>query len=127
MDKNSSNIFRDHRLDKIITWILCTLVTICLGMGAWFFKGLNDSHMEERKERISFQKDLTTTMKEFNGYIYDLKGEISKLNQNVPIIYSNKDRIAELKKDVLKEFDETKEAFKVQIADIKRTIEKQGE
>lgn len=41
MTAESGSVLRDSRLDRAVTWLLASLVTVGLGVGAWFFSSLS--------------------------------------------------------------------------------------
>lgn len=41
MSERTGSVLRDNRLDRLVTWLLASVVSVGLGVGAWFFSSLS--------------------------------------------------------------------------------------
>lgn len=77
-DKTEMN--RDPRFDRAVSWFLSAAATVALMVGAWFFSSLNEGLVELRKD-ISVLTAKIAVLELDRAEIIDLREKVDKIRE----------------------------------------------
>lgn len=100
--RKQSTIFKDPRIDKLISWGLGMVGTIILGVGTFFINGFREGIRDIQKDLTSVKLEVGASRTEIKSEISDLRTEIALLKQRDSVVGELKSALIRLEDRLLR-------------------------
>jgi len=100
--RRQSTVFKDPRIDKLISWGLGMVGTIILGVGTFFINGFRDGIKDIQKDLGSVKLEVSASRTEIKSEISDLRTEIALLKQRDTVVGELKSSLLRLEDRLLR-------------------------
>jgi hypothetical protein len=100
--RKQTTIFKDPRIDKVISWGLGLAGTIVLSLGSWAISGFKEGIQEIKSDLTSVRHEVNASRTEIKGEISDLKTEVALLKQRDSVVGELKSAMMRLEDRLLR-------------------------
>lgn len=84
--RKQATVFKDPRIDKLISWGLGLVGSIILMVGTWAINGFKESIHDIRSEVVTIRAEIGGARAEIKGEISDLRTEVALLKQRDTVV-----------------------------------------